>query len=158
MNRTTLIGRLGNDPQVSEIASGLMATFSVATNEYWTDRDGRQQKHTEWHQVVCYDNLAANVRDFLQKGFEVYIEGRVRTTQWTDGEGRKRTDRELRADVMRMLRAPRRDATTAVCAQLTSIEQLARDLQDKKRDDCTFDDLANMIATARESLIDAAAA
>lgn len=156
MNRMTLIGRLGKDPSIRDTAAGLVAQFSVATNDYWTDSSGQQKQHTEWHQVVCFDGLAVLARDYLRKGFEVYIEGPTRTSTWTDGENRKRTQKEIRVEALRMLRAPRRDAD--VIAILQSIEQLTRDMHSGRRPDCTLDDLAAMIATAREALADASEA
>lgn len=153
MNRLQLIGRLGRAPEVKETPRGLVATLSLATNEYWKDREtGETRAHTEWHTLVCFDRLAEVAREFLQKGDEIYAEGKVRTTKWTDKDGMQRVDREMRIDEMQMLRRSRSDAFSSAITQLTSIEELARKLQAGDRQDASYGDLANMMTAVRETL------
>ena len=105
MNRTQLIGRLGRDPEGGRSGTGTYANFSLATNEYWTDRtSGELVEHTEWHQLVCYDRLAEIALEFLTKGSEIYVEGRQRTTRWTDKDGKEQRGSEIRVDELKMLR------------------------------------------------------
>ena len=153
MNRLQLIGRLGRAPEVKETPRGLVATLSLATNEYWKDREsGEPRTHTEWHTLVCFDRLAEVAREFLQKGDEIYAEGKVRTTKWADKDGVQRVDREMRIEEMQMLRRSRSDAIGGAIAQLNSIEELARKLHAGDRRDATYEDLANMMVAVRETL------
>ena len=157
MNRITLIGRLGKDPEITTTAAGLMATFRVATNEHWTDAAGEAKTHVEWHSLVCFDRLAEIARDYLHKGFEVYVEGRMRTSTWTDANGTKRTSKDVRVDELRMLRAPRGDPFRTVRAQLQSLAILAGDLGSGKRTDVTIGEFASMLSTMSEALEESSA-
>lgn len=153
MNRIQLIGHLGRDPEVTRTPRGIVAAFSVATNEHWTDREsGERMTHTEWHDVVCFDRLAEIVAEFLQKGSEVYLEGRRRTRRWTTKDGSERVGYEVRVDDLRMLRPPRSDLLSNTATRLAGLEGLARALANGQRSDVTTEDFANMLATLRESL------
>jgi single-strand DNA-binding protein len=91
LNRVTLIGYLGRDPEVKDIPTGRMVGLSVATSESWTDKDGQRQERTEWHRITIYDDLLVNLAsERLKRGARVYIEGQLQTRKWTDEEG---TDR-----------------------------------------------------------------
>jgi single-strand DNA-binding protein len=156
MNRIQLIGRLGRDPEGAQGGKGSYASFSVATHEYWTDRaTGERREHTEWHDVVCYDRLAEIALAHLVKGSEVYVEGRQRSTQWTDKEGREQRSVEVRVDELKMLRrAPRAEPAAAVTKGLASVETLLRDMAGGKRKDVELLDVAHMVGTLRASLGD----
>ncbi len=96
VNRATLLGRAGRDPDVRELKNGgKAATFSVATTEKWTDREGRPGEATEWHRVVVYGPSAAAVETMLSKGDPVLVEGRVATRTFRDNEGANRTITEI---------------------------------------------------------------
>ena len=104
VNKVILIGRLGKDPEIKYTPSGApMAKFSLATHEVFKDRSGEQQKRTEWHNIVAWNKLAEICGEYLTKGKQVYIEGSIRSRQWEDQAGNKRTAYEIVARDMRML-------------------------------------------------------
>lgn len=104
INKVILIGRLGRDPEVKYTPSGqAVAKFSIATDETYKDRNGEQQRRTEWHNIVAWRRLAEICGEYLAKGKLVYIEGRLRTRKWEDREGNKRSTTEIEAREMQML-------------------------------------------------------
>ncbi|MEO5736940.1 MAG: single-stranded DNA-binding protein [Variovorax sp.] len=155
MNRIQLIGRLGRDPEAGQSARGGFATFSLATHEFWTDRaSGEVVEHTEWHQLVCYDRLAEVALEFLVKGSEVFVEGRPRTTRWTDKDGREQRATEIRVDELKMLRrAPKSDPVVLAAKSLASVEKLMRDAEVGLRSDVTMGDLVGMVNSIRTGLV-----
>jgi single-strand DNA-binding protein len=109
VNKAILIGNLGGDPELRSTPSGTpVATFTLATNESWTDRDGQKQERTEWHRIVAWGKLAEICGQYLRKGRQVYIEGRLTTRSWEDRQGNQRKTTEIVAQQMLMLggRAP----------------------------------------------------
>ena len=104
INKVILIGRLGKDPEVKYTPSGApVAKFSLATDEVFKDRSGEQQKRTEWHNIVAWNRLAEICGEYLTKGKQIYIEGSIRSRQWEDQSGNKRTSYEIVAREMKML-------------------------------------------------------
>jgi single-strand DNA-binding protein len=104
VNKVILVGNLGRDPEVRYTKDGrAVATINVATTEVWNDQNGQKQEATEWHRVVAWGKLAEIVKEYLTKGRQVYIEGRLRTRSWDDREGNKRYTTEIKADQMLML-------------------------------------------------------
>lgn len=104
VNKVILIGNLGKDPELRYTPNGTaVASFSIATNERWKDKEGNFQDHTEWHRIVAWRKLAETVGEYLKKGSQVYIEGKLRTRTWEDQNGTKRTTTEIVADSMQML-------------------------------------------------------
>ena len=104
ITKVILIGRLGRDPEVKHTPSGqAVAKFSIATDETYKDRNGEQQRRTEWHNIVAWRRLAEICGEYLVKGKLVYIEGRLRTRKWEDREGNKRSTTEIEAREMKML-------------------------------------------------------
>ncbi len=104
VNKVILIGRLGKDPEVKYTPSGApVAKFSLATDEVFKDRSGEQQKRTEWHNIVAWNKLAEICGEYLTKGKLVYIEGSIRSRQWEDQAGNKRTAYDFVAGWMQML-------------------------------------------------------
>ena len=105
INKVILIGNLGADPEVRYTSGGkAMATINIATSESWKDREtGEQQERTEWHRVVFFGRLAEIVGEYLKKGSQVYIEGRLQTRKWQDKEGNDRYSTEVLANEMQML-------------------------------------------------------
>jgi single-strand DNA-binding protein len=95
-NKVFLIGNLGRDPEVRSTTSGQpVANFSLATSRRWKDRDGNRQEQTEWHNVVCFGRQAEIAGQYLTKGRQVFVEGRIQTRSWDDrnsGEKRYRTE------------------------------------------------------------------
>jgi single-strand DNA-binding protein len=105
VNKVILIGNLGRDPERRSTPSGQqVATFSVATSRRWRDRDGNKQEHTEWHTVVCWGRQAEVAGEYLKKGRQVYVEGRLQTRSWDDKQtGEKRYRTEVVCDNFQML-------------------------------------------------------
>lgn len=104
LNKVMLIGNLGRDPEVRFTPDGSpVATFSVATGEFWTDKNGTRQERTEWHNIVAWNKLADLAKRYLSKGRQVYIEGRIRTREWDDRDGNKRRTTEIIATQMVLL-------------------------------------------------------
>ena len=104
VNKVILIGNLGGDPELRQTPSGTsVATFTLATNETWTDKDGQKQERTEWHRIVAWARLAEICGQYLTKGRQVYIEGRLQTRSWEDRQGNQRKTTEIIAQNMQML-------------------------------------------------------
>ncbi len=106
VNKVILVGRLGQNPEVRYTPSGAaVCNFSVATNESWTDKSGQKQERTEWHRVVVWGKLAELCNQYLQKGRQVYLEGRLQTRQWQDKENQTRYTTEIQAQTVQFLGA-----------------------------------------------------
>ncbi len=104
VNKVILVGNLGADPEVRSLESGTkVANFNIATTETFKDRNGEKQEKTEWHRIVLWRGLADVAENFLKKGRQIYIEGRLRTRQWEDKEGVKKYTTEIYGDNMVML-------------------------------------------------------
>lgn len=104
VNKVILIGNLGADPEMSYTQSGTAkASMRLATTEKWTDKEGSKQEHTEWHRVICWGRLAEICGEYLSKGRQIYVEGKVQTREWEDKEGNKRWTTEIVAFSMQML-------------------------------------------------------
>jgi single-strand DNA-binding protein len=104
VNKVILVGNLGADPEVRYTPSGkAVATFNVATKEQWTGKDGEKTERTEWHKIVAWARLGEICGEYLHKGSQVYVEGRLQTKSWEDKEGNKRYTTEIVAQIMQML-------------------------------------------------------
>jgi single-strand DNA-binding protein len=105
INKVIIVGNLGNDPETRYMPSGSAVTnITVATNESWKDKaTGEQKDRTEWHKVAMFNRLAEIAAEYLRKGSQVYIEGKLRTRKWQDKSGQDRWTTEIVADEMQML-------------------------------------------------------
>jgi len=104
VNKVILVGRLGRDPELRYTQGGqAVANFSLATNESWTNRDGERQERTEWHRIVVWGKLAEFCGEYLSKGRQVYVEGRLQTREWEDKEGSKRRTTEINGQTIQLL-------------------------------------------------------
>jgi single-strand DNA-binding protein len=104
LNKVMIIGRLGRDPEMRYTPSGRPVTnFSVATDRTWTTTSGEQRTETEWFNVVAWGGLAEVCKQYLNKGKQVYIEGRLQTRKWEDSDGNQHTTTEIIAKEMIML-------------------------------------------------------
>lgn len=105
VNKVIIVGNLGNDPETKYMPSGSAVTnLSVATNESWKDKQtGEQKERTEWHRVAMFGRLAEIAAEYLRKGSQVYIEGKLRTRKWQDQAGNDKYTTEIIADEMQML-------------------------------------------------------
>lgn len=105
INKVIIVGFLGNDPEVRTMPAGdLVVNISVATSESWTDKNtGEKKEVTEWHRIVIYRKLAEIAAQYLRKGSQVYIEGRLKTRKWQDNNGQDRYTTEIQSDNLQML-------------------------------------------------------
>ncbi len=105
INKVIIVGNLGGDPETRYMPSGSAVTnLTVATNESWKDKQtGEQKERTEWHKVAMFNRLAEIAAEYLRKGSQVYIEGKLRTRKWQDRDGNDRWTTEIIADEMQML-------------------------------------------------------
>ena len=105
INKVILVGNLGRDPELRSTQSGQqVASFSLATNRKWKDRDGNRQEQTEWHNIVCWGRQAEIAGQYLTKGRQIYVEGRLQTSSWEDRQsGEKKYKTEIICDNFQML-------------------------------------------------------
>lgn len=104
VNKVILIGNLGRDPEIRYMPSGdALATLSLATTDTWKDKSGEKQEKTEWHRVSMFGRLAEIAGEYLKKGSQVYIEGRIQTRKYTDKDGSEKYSTEIVANEMKML-------------------------------------------------------
>ena len=105
INKVILVGNLGQDPETRYMPSGKAVTnLRLATSDSWKDKQtGEQREQTEWHSIVIYDRLAEIAAEYLRKGSQIYVEGRLKTRKWQDKEGKDRYTTEIIANEMQML-------------------------------------------------------
>ena len=99
VNKVILVGNLGRDAELRYTPGGAaVATLNMATTEVWNDKTGQKQEKTEWHRVVLWGKTAESLAEYLTKGKQIYVEGRLQTRQWDDKDGNKRYTTEIRGD------------------------------------------------------------
>ena len=99
VNKVILVGNLGRDAELRYTPGGApVATINLATTEVWNDKSGQRQERTEWHRVVLWGKTAESLNEYLTKGKQIYVEGRLQTRQWDDKDGNKRYTTEIRGD------------------------------------------------------------
>jgi single-strand DNA-binding protein len=104
VNKVIIVGNLGNDPEIRYMPNGnAVANLSIATSESWKDQQGAQQERTEWHKVTMYRRLAEIAGEYLKKGSQIFIEGKLQTRKWQDQQGNDRYTTEIIADNMQMM-------------------------------------------------------
>ena len=120
INKVILIGNLGSDPEVRYTPSGVaVAQFNIATSEEWKDKDsGEKRERTEWHRIVAWRRLGEICGEYLSKGQQVYVEGRIQTNAWEDKEGNKRYTTEIIANTVQFL--GRRESSESARPRSTS--------------------------------------
>ena len=122
LNKVMLIGRLGRDPEMRYTPSGRpVTTFSLASSRTWNTSEGERRTETEWFTIVAWGSLAEICKEYLTKGQQVYVEGRLQTRHWDDAEGNKHTSTEIVANEMIML-GERRE-TNEVIAEAEETEE-----------------------------------
>lgn len=118
LNKIMIIGHLGRDPEMRFTPTGRpVTTFTVATNRSWTTSDGERHSETEWFNVVAWGNLAEICKQYLVKGQQVYVEGRIQTRRWEDSEGNKHSNVEIVASEMMLLGEKKESAAPATDLQ-----------------------------------------
>ena len=112
INKVIIVGNLGNDPEIRTMPNGeQVANITVATSESWADKNtGEKKTQTEWHRIVLYRRLAEIAGQYLTKGSQVYIEGRLKTRKWQDSNGQDRYTTEIQGDNLQMLGGRNQDA------------------------------------------------
>ena len=104
VNKVILVGNLGRDAELRYTPGGAaVATLNMATTEVWNDKAGQKQEKTEWHRVVLWGKTAESLNEYLTKGKQIYVEGRLQTRQWDDKDGNKRYTTEIRGDKVVLL-------------------------------------------------------
>jgi len=130
LNKVLLIGNLGKDPQVFNTEAGItICSFSLATTEKFTDKSGKKQTKTEWHNIKTFGKLAEICSQYLLKGKQVYIEGRISTNEWTDSDGNKKSIKEIIANQMIML------SSRANVEHVADVPDYQQQTQEKQVDD-----------------------
>jgi single-strand DNA-binding protein len=104
VNKVILIGHLGKDPELRYTPGGqAVCDMSLATTEQWTDKSGKRQEQTEWHRIVAWGRQAENCSQYLAKGCQIYVEGKLRTRKWRHKDGHDRWTTEIVADIVHFL-------------------------------------------------------
>lgn len=104
VNKVILLGRLGQDPELKYTPTGsAVCNFSMATTEGWTDKSGQKQEKTEWHRIVVWGKLAELCHQYLAKGRQAFVEGRLQTRSWDDKEGHKKYTTEILANTVQFI-------------------------------------------------------
>ena len=104
VNKVILVGNLGRDAELRYTPGGAaVATLNLATTEVWNDKAGQKQEKTEWHRIVLWGKQAESLQEYLTKGKQIYVEGRLQTRQWDDKDGNKRYTTEIKADRITLL-------------------------------------------------------
>lgn len=104
VNKAIILGNVGKDPEMRYLSDGKAAvSLSVATSSSWKGKDGEKQESTEWHRITAFGKLAEIIGEYVKKGSQIYIEGRIGTRKWTDKAGIERYTTEILADQMQML-------------------------------------------------------
>ena len=110
VNKVILVGNLGQDPEIRYMPNGnAVANLSLATSESWKDQSGQLQERTEWHRLTIYRKLAEIAGEYLRKGSQIYVEGKLQTRKWQDQQGQDRYTTEIIVDQMQMLGGGSRD-------------------------------------------------
>lgn len=114
VNKAIILGNVGKDPEMRYLSDGKAAvSLSVATSSSWKGKDGEKQESTEWHRITAFGKLAEIIGEYVKKGSQIYIEGRIGTRKWTDKAGVERYTTEILADQMQMLGGPKSEAKPA---------------------------------------------
>jgi single-strand DNA-binding protein len=124
LNKVMIIGHLGRDPEMRYTPSGRpVTTFTVATSRTWSTGDGERHSETEWFNVVAWGNLAEICKQYLTKGQQVYVEGRLQTRRWEDNEGVKHTSIEIVANEMMILSERRENTQSSETNDSSELEE-----------------------------------
>jgi single-strand DNA-binding protein len=104
VNKVILVGNLGRDAELRYTPGGAaVATLNLATTEVWNDKQGQKQEKTEWHRIVVWGKQAESLQEYLTKGKQIYVEGKLQTRQWDDKDGNKKYTTEIKADRITLL-------------------------------------------------------
>jgi len=130
VNKVILVGNLGRDAELRYTPGGAaVATLNLATTEVWNDRNNQRQEKTEWHRIVLWGKTAESLQEYLTKGKQIYVEGRLQTRQWDDKDGNKRYTTEIKADRVTLLGA----AVQAAAAEWTAVARTRQAVRTNRR-------------------------
>ncbi len=119
VNKVILLGRLGKDPELRYTTNGsAVCNFPVATSESWNDKSGQKQEKTEWHRVVVWGKLAELCNQYLTKGRQAFLEGKLQTRSWDDQTGNKRYSTEIQASTVQFIGGPAANAGKTVASDM----------------------------------------
>ena len=140
INKAILIGRLGADPEVRYTPSGVaVANFNIATSEEWKDKDtGEKKERTEWHRIVVWSKLGELCGEYLSKGRQVYVEGRIQTRSWDDRDGNKRYTTEIIATDVQFLGGRDAGAESKAAGGAAASDLASSPIQAPEDDDIPF--------------------
>jgi single-strand DNA-binding protein len=148
VNKVILVGNLGRDAELRYTPGGApVATLNLATTEVWNDKGGQRQEKTEWHRVVLWGKSAESLSEYLVKGKQIYVEGRLQTRQWDDKDGNKRYTTEIRGDRVVLLsggggmaagRSQTRSTTSAPASGGEQLEPIGEPINELTDDDIPF--------------------
>ena len=130
LNKCTLIGNLGSDPEVRHLEGGsVVARFNIATTERWTNKNGEKMEATEWHKIEVWENLAKLAEQYLKKGSQVYIEGKMKTESFTDKDGIERQVTRIRGFELKFLDKREQGSTAPATVDTTAKPQATANRQ-----------------------------
>jgi single-strand DNA-binding protein len=133
VNKVILVGNLGRDAELRYTPAGAaVSKFSIATTETWTDKQGERHERTEWHTIDLWGKPAESLSEYMKKGKQVYVEGRLQTEEWTDKDGQKRKGTKVRCDKVVLLGGGQREPRHVRDEDIAAPEQPPAD------DDCPF--------------------
>jgi single-strand DNA-binding protein len=136
VNKVILVGNLGRDAELRYTPGGAaVATVNMATTEVWNDKAGQRQEKTEWHRVVLWGKQAESLAEYLTKGKQIYVEGRLQTRQWDDKDGNKRYTTEIRGDRVVLLSGGGRGAPVERPAEAAAVHATASEPPEPLTDD-----------------------
>lgn len=142
VNKVILLGNLGKDPEVKYLdANRVVANFTLATNESYTNKEGVRVKQTEWHDLELWDGLAKTAEKYLKKGNQIYVEGKIKTDRWTDKEGNNRQTKRIRVNTFTMLGSPNAEKPAAPAAKPVAETPPPKTESAKNQDSLNDDDL-----------------
>ncbi len=128
INKVILVGRAGQNPETKFTPGGnAVANFSLATNEKWTDKSGQKQEKTEWHKIVVWGKLAEICGQYLTKGSQAYVEGKIQTRQWQDKDGQTKYTTEIHAHTVQFLGSKARDAARPEAPEVQNTSQFTEE-------------------------------
>jgi len=105
VNKVILVGNLGKDPEMRRLDGGVArVSFSLATTEYYKDKDGNRIEQTEWHNIMMWRTIAESAERILKKGYTIYLEGKIQTRKWQDKEGQQRITTDIVAETFQLIR------------------------------------------------------
>lgn len=148
VNKVTVLGRLGKDPEVRHFENGsVVAKVVVATSEKYTNKEGQKVETTEWHNIVFWGGLAGVVEKYVKKGDQIYVEGKLKTRSWDDQDGNKRYATDIQAREMVMLGGNRNAANTENRAPESVYEAEAQNHAPKTETNTSYNNNATQTAT-----------